>query len=438
MLHYGHVNLLRQARALGDYLIVGVTSDNFDIERGKLNVQHNVLNRIQAIKESGLADEIIIEDYVGQKIDDVQRYNVDIFAIGSDWCGKFDYLKEYCDVVYIPRTDGISSSLLREQRQVIHKIGIVGAGRIAQKFVKESTVVNGLDITALYEVAPSQIEKFSHVLDLENSYPSWSSFLEKVDAVYIATPHLSHYNYIKKCLRAGKHVLCEIPLTLNKKEAIDVYELAERNNLVLLEAAKTAFSPAFLHLTSLVKSGMIGEVVNIEASLSKLQDRSLREFDEKQAGGAMTELGALPLLAIVKLLGLDLQSKHFYAQIEQGVDVFTKGVFIYDKAIASITLGLGVKTEGSLVVSGTKGYVYVPAPWWKTEYFEIRFEDQNMNRKFFYPFLGEGLRYEIQEFVSMINNRRLTSFKLKTKESVFIAGVMEDFLCRRGFTILNK
>ena len=117
LLHEGHVNLLRMAKSLGDYLIVGVTNDNFDRERGKLNVRNNVLERVESVKGTGLADKIIIEDYVGQKIDDIQKYDVDVFAIGSDWVGQFDYLKEYCQVVYLPRTEGISSTMLRKEIQ---------------------------------------------------------------------------------------------------------------------------------------------------------------------------------------------------------------------------------------------------------------------------------------------------------------------------------
>ena len=125
LLHQGHINLLRRAKELGDYLIVGVTNDNFDRERGKLNVCNNVLERVEAVKATGLADKIIIEDYFGQKIDDVQKYDVDIFAIGSDWEGKFDYLNEYCKVVYLPRTEGISSTMLREEKQTSIKVGVM-------------------------------------------------------------------------------------------------------------------------------------------------------------------------------------------------------------------------------------------------------------------------------------------------------------------------
>ena len=151
LLHQGHINLLRRAKELGDYLIVGVTNDNFDRERGKLNVCNNVLERVEAVKATGLADQIIIEDYFGQKIDDIQKYNVDIFAIGSDWEGKFDYLNEYCKVVYLPRTEGISSTMLREEKKTVIKVGVVGCGRIAKRFIPEAQFVTGIEIIGAYD-----------------------------------------------------------------------------------------------------------------------------------------------------------------------------------------------------------------------------------------------------------------------------------------------
>ena len=101
LLHYGHIRLLERAKALGDYLIVGVTADDFDKTRGKINVQQSLMERIEAVRQTGIADEIIIEEYEGQKIDDIRRYDIDIFTVGSDWKGKFDYLSEYCKVIYL-------------------------------------------------------------------------------------------------------------------------------------------------------------------------------------------------------------------------------------------------------------------------------------------------------------------------------------------------
>ena len=426
LLHQGHINLLRRAKELGDYLIVGVTSDSFDRGRGKLNVRNNVLERVEAVKDTGYADEVIIEDYLGQKIDDIQKYDIDIFAIGSDWEGKFDYLNEYCKVVYLPRTEGISSTMLREESQSTYRIGIIGSGRIAHRFVPETKVVSGAEVVAVLNPNREQAESFASLHDIE-AYTDFNAFVDKVDAVYVASPHLTHYDYVKRSLLAGKHVLCEIPFVLSKAEALELYRLAEERGLVLMEASKTAFCPAFGHIVTLVKSGIIGEVVDVKASLSKQVLPPTRELDATQAGGAMNEHAPLCLMAIMRLLGIDWHDVSFHTKKENGVDIYTQGVINYPHATSSFTLGIGVKTEGNLVVSGTKGYVYVPAPWWLTDYFEVRYEDQTRNKKYFYSYDGEGLRYEIQEFLSMIVNSRHSCYKLRRRESVAIAELIGKY-----------
>lgn len=428
LLHQGHINLLRRAKALGDYLIVGVTNDTFDRDRGKLNVRNNVLERVDAVRATGLADQIIIEDYVGQKIDDIQKYGVDIFAIGSDWEGKFDYLNEFCSVVYLPRTEGISSTMLRESSQQEVSVGIIGYGRVGHRFPSEADVVSGVSVKGIYDLNGS-LEIPDGMLRYDNA----EQLLADVDAVYIATPHLTHYDYIHKALLAGCHVLCETPLVLSKDQAKELYRLAESKGLILMEANKTAHCPAFNHLIVMIKSGVIGEIVDIEASLSKLwdDDLSLREFDPEQAGGSMYELGSYPLLPIFKLAGIDYKELRFFSRFENGVDMYTKGFIQFDRTVCSFKVGLGVKTEGNLVISGTKGYAYVPAPWWKTDYFELRYEDQNQNKKFFYKWDGFGLRYEIQEFISCIVNRRFSSARLRRRESIAMAEVMQLFRDRQ-------
>lgn len=434
LLHQGHINLLRRAKELGDYLIVGVTNDNFDRERGKLNVRNNVLERVDAVRATGLADKIIIEDYVGQKIDDIQKYDVDIFAIGSDWEGKLDYLNEFCQVVYLPRTEGISSTMLREDLQEDVKVGIVGTGRIAERFVPETEFVSYVRATAVYDADQPKACDFANRHGIVNVCPSYDDLLQHVDAVYVATPHLSHYELTKKALLLRKHVLCETPLVLNGQQAKELYRMAEENGVVLMEANKTAHSPAFNHLVTMIKSGAIGDVVDVSASESKLWgDKFTRELDPEQAGGSMFEMGSYPLLPILKLMGIGYTNINFYAKMKDGIDVYTRGVMRYPQGVCSFQLGMGVKTEGNLVIAGTKGYAYVPSPWWLTDYYEFRFEDQNQNKKFFYKWDGAGLRYEIQEFISCIFNHRFSTARLRRRESIAMAGIMQMFSERKNF-----
>lgn len=426
LFHYGHQRLLERAKALGDYLIVGVTTDNFDLERGKMSTCNNVMERIEAVKATGLADQIVIEEYKGQKIDDIQKYGVDIFAIGSDWEGYFDYLKEYCEVVYLPRTQGISSTQLREERPMV-KIGVIGTGSIASRFVQESKFVNSNVITAAYNPNKNENEAFCKKFELQEM-ASEQELYENCDAVYIASPHYTHYDYVKKALMAGKHVLCETPFVFSRSQAEELYELAKQRQRVLMVALKTAYCPAFVHLVSLLKSGDIGDIVEVNASVTTLTDESSEKLNKDYWGGSMNENACFPLLPIFKFLGLDYQNINFYSKMKNEVDMFTKAVFRYEHAVASFQVGLGVKTEGSMTIAGTKGYAYVPAPWWKTDYFELRFEDQTQNKKFFHTYAGYGLRYEIKEFVTAILSKEYFYSKVSIKENIKMAEVQEQYL----------
>lgn len=427
LFHRGHYNLLKRAKELGDYLIVGVTTDNFDLERGKMNTCNNVMERIEAVKATGLADQIVIEEYRGQKIDDIQKYGVDIFAIGSDWEGYFDYLKEFCEVVYLPRTQGVSSTQLRQERPTV-QLGIIGTGSIANRFVPESENVNSVHVTAAYNPNEEECKAFCEEHKIETVAHSVAELYDKCNAVYIASPHYTHYEYAKSALLAGKHVLCETPFVFTKAQAEELYRIAEENDLVLMVALKTAYTPAFGHLFSLLKSRVIGDIVEVNASVTTLTDESSEKLDSKRFGGSMSENACFPLLPIFKFLGTDFRNINFYSKMKNDVDMFTKAVFRYDHAVASFQVGLGVKTEGSMTIAGTKGYVYVPAPWWKTDYFEVRYEDQNQNKKYFYPFFGEGLRYEIKDFVASVLSNGSRFSKVSKNENVKMAEVQEQYL----------
>ncbi len=427
LFHQGHYNLLKRAKDLGDFLIVGVTTDNFDLERGKMNTCNNVMERIEAVKATGLANQIVIEEYRGQKIDDIQKYGVDIFAIGSDWEGYFDYLSEFCQVIYLPRTEGISSTQLRQERPTVN-IGIIGTGSIASRFVPESDNVNSAIITVAYN--PNMVEntEFCEQFKVPVKAQSLDELYDNCNAVYIASPHYTHYKYAKSALMAGKHVLCETPFVFSKKQAEELYQIAEEKNLVLMVALKTAYTPAFGHLFSLLKSRVIGDIVEVNASVTTLTDENSEKLDSTRIGGSMSENACFPLLPIFKFLGTDFRNINFYSKMKNNVDMFTKAVFRYEHAVASFQVGLGVKTEGSMTIAGTKGYVYVPAPWWKTDYFEVRYEDQNQNKKYFYPFVGEGLRYEIKDFVASILSNGSHFNKISKKENMKMAEVQELYI----------
>jgi choline-phosphate cytidylyltransferase len=166
-----------------------------------------------------------------------------------------------------------------------------------------------------------------------------------------------------------------------------------------------------------------------------LRNTELNTKELKNAWNSICAWGPNALLPVFQLLGTDYKSKQIISKISEGTetyDSFTKISFVYPHAVASIKVGLGVKMEGELVVSGTTGYIYVPAPWWKTDYFEIRREDPSQNKRYFYQLDGEGFRYEIVQFLKAINNGRNGNY-INSGVSRAIVKEINDFYNRRDF-----
>ena len=394
-LHHGHIRLLERAKKLGDYLIVGVTSDGYDITRGKINNHDTLMQRLEAVKNTGLADEIIVEEYEGQKIDDIKKYGVDIFTVGDDWQGKFDYLCDYCEIVYLKRTEGISSTEIRSGERKL-AVKLEGIDALKNKFENESSFVNGITINN-----------------------------EDYDAIYLFNSPKYHYKRIKEELEKGKHILCESPIVYSSKEFAELKDLAAKKNLILMESLKTAYSVAYNRLLVLIKSGKIGKIVSVEATCT-----SFREFKEGDTKwGAMTAWGSTALLPIFQILGTNYDSMEITTQLigEQPLtDGFTKIDFRYPNAVASMKVANSAKSEGELVISGTKGYIYVPAPWWKTDYFEARFEAQEDTKKYFYQLDGEGIRNELVAFAKSVENHQFIT-NISDEVSLAIVKVYEKF-----------
>ncbi len=433
LFHEGHYNLLKRARELGDYLIVGVTTEQYDQSRGKLNVHDTLIQRIDNVRATGFVDEVVVEDHVGQKIEDVKRFGVSTFVLGSDWIGQFDYMKEYCEVVYLPRTKDVSSSQKRIEATPIIRLGMIGCGIIADRFVRERKLVSGLTIVGVYNPHDDHAERFANRHEFEFGTNDIDEFYDKVDAVYIATPHESHFSYAKDALLHGKHVLCEKPMCLKQSEAEELFAIAEERGLVLMEALKTAYCPGFNQLVTVAKSGAIGEIIDVEAAFSRLiEDQTRREFANEDYGGAFLEYGSYTLLPIIKLLGKNYTDLSFSSiEANNGIDIYTKASLRYKRGMATCKTGIAVKTEGQLVIAGTKGYILCQSPWWLTRQFEVRYEDSTHIDSYSSTFLGSGLRYEIADFVRAIGGDLTGGYKLSRGESIAMAGVMERFLEER-------
>ena len=409
LLHYGHIRLLERAKALGDYLIVGVTSDDYDKSRGKINNQQTLMERIAALEATGIPDEIIVEEYEGQKIDDIRRYGVDIFTVGSDWKGKFDYLNEYCKVVYLERTQGISSSEIRSEKRNVN-LAIIGNNVVATKLLRESKFVNGLSAKIV-------------------EWDGLTSTMDSYDAVYFASNPERHYEQVKLALGHNKHVLCESPIALSVEQCEELFALAKKNNCILMESLKTAYSTAYNRLILQIKSGKIGNVVSVDATCTSMRESETGNLSLHSGWNSICAWGPTALLPIFQILGTSYNNCRIISKMvdkASNFDGFTKIDFIFNGAVATAKVAKTAKSEGELIITGTKGYIYVPAPWWKTDYYEIRYEDQLDNIRQFYQLDGEGIRQKLVTFLKSIELHNDMSL-IAQNTTMAITKVMERF-----------
>jgi choline-phosphate cytidylyltransferase len=314
-------------------------------------------------------------------------------------------------------------------------IGIVGELPALEKFYMECKYVNGATVSGLYSLDAKLLSKELKALP---AYRDYEQLLANCDAVFIYSSSQYHYSQIKQAIQLHKHVLCEAPLSLSVAQWKELKKLAEKENVVLMDSIKTAYSTAYYRLLLMVKSGIIGDVVSVDSTCTSQSNLHMSQAENFPfIWNTISEWGPTAMLPIFQLLGTDYSDKVITTRLQEGTpdfDLFTKISFIYPHSVASMKIGQGVKSEGELIISGTKGYIFVPAPWWKTDYFEVRYENPNNNKRYFYQLDGEGIRYEIVSFLK--NIQRGTDYKyIDDSISMAIVKIVQDFVDRKYIQI---
>lgn len=299
------------------------------------------------------------------------------------------------DILDVPLT---AESIARQQSNYL-RIGVVGTGSIAKRFAQEMAYVDKVYLAAAYNPNEAELHAFCDEFGISSESHTLADMFRVVDAIYIASPYYTHYEYALAALEADRHVLCETPLTLSHKEAVELYTIAEKRGLVLMPALKTAYSQSFVNVINEALSGAIGEIVDVSATVTTLLPQSVTVGFNNERLQDNTYYG---LLAIFKLLGTEYKKVSTFTRTDDAKDLYIDFNLEYEDAVAHVRAGTGVKSESSLVISGSKGYIYVPAPWWKPDYFEIRYENPYDNKKLYFPFESSGLRYEIKAFLDSI------------------------------------
>ena len=289
---------------------------------------------------------------------------------------------------------------------------MVGEANLLLKFKRKADYVNGVKITSVFTKDESIFLKEKNGIKFYND--NYETFLNDIDAVYIVSHPDKHSEQIRQALYKNKHVLCESPLVTRISEWNELIDYANEHHLILMDSLKTEYTNAYYRLLLLAKNGRIGNIVSIDATCTSLQNINYEsELDLSSTWNSICSWGPVALLPIFQLLGTKYNKSTIiskFADKNKTFDKFTKIEFIYDSAVASIKVGKGIKSEGELIITGDKGYIYVPAPWWKTDYFEIRYEDSRENKRYFYQLDGEGIRYEIVAFSKIIESGKQKAF----------------------------
>ena len=305
--------------------------------------------------------------------------------------------------------------------------GIVGPGTIANKF---AIAVKNLDCAELVAVASRSIEKgrkFAELYGIPNVFCGYEEMAKSdaIDAVYIATPHPFHKPCAEIFLNAGKHVLSEKPLCINKAQALALKECAKKNGVFLMEAMWTRFLPAIKEMLSVAESGEIGEVLGIRADFcySCPPEEDAKIYDPDLAGGALLDVGVYALHFTSLLFGNEPEEIKVVAAVENGVDTRTNFILKYKGGrIANLSSAINLYKPEEAYVYGTSGYIYIPK-FYGAQEFSVNTDGKIRNVSS--PSIGEGFEEEIIEVCECINACKTESDVMPLDKSIAILGLMD-------------
>lgn len=309
------------------------------------------------------------------------------------------------------------------------KIGILGAGRIAATLAE---TMNKMPEVECYGVASRDLEKakaFAKEHDFQHAFGSYEGMLadEEVELIYIATPHSHHYQHIKMCLDAEKHVLCEKSFTVNEKQAAEVIRIAEEKNLLLTEAIWTRYMPSRKMIDDLLAEKVIGDVTKMTANLNYPLCDKERIVKPELAGGALLDVGIYPLNFAYMHFGDKVKEMHSAVQMTSaGVDGENGMILLYeDGRMAILNSGIHGKSDSQGIFYGSMGYMIVENIN-NPEAIKIYDKERNLIRDLKVPEQISGYEYEIKETISCIKEGKLECPSMPHKETLKMMHVMDE------------
>jgi len=317
-----------------------------------------------------------------------------------------------------------------------YRWGILGAGRIAEKFCEAICFVEGSEV---YAVASRNIDKaktYATKYNATSFYNNYNDLVtdENVDIIYIATPHAFHYEQTMLCLQHKKAVLCEKPMSLSHLQTAEMIAAATENNLFLMEAMWTGCMPFIDKILSLIKKDVIGRPQYVDADFGFLapMDPDGRLLKKALGGGSVMDIGVYPIFLATLILGEPSIIQTVSKLTETGVDEYANVVLQYpngETAHVLSTISLNTAIEAEII--GSKGRIKVYNPWFKATDFSVYLND-GTTQSFSMPHLCNGFEYEIKEVMRCLGNGLLQSNQIPHNLTLSVSKIMDEVLRQAG------
>lgn len=316
--------------------------------------------------------------------------------------------------------------------------GVMGLGKIANKFVSDLQLSNN---AVLHGVASRDIQKAKQFSQKYNAIIYYGSYEElasdpEIDVIYVATPHVFHFEHTMLCFRNGKSVLCEKPLGINADEVETMVNEAKSRKLFLMEGLWTRFIPATEKLIQLLDEKVIGDLISVRADFGFKGDLNLegRVYNKSLGGGALLDIGIYPIYLSLLVLGIPIRIQAMSRMMETGVDSYCAMLFDYKnsrKAMLECTLEADTPIEA--FIYGSKGFIKMHSRFHHTEKISL-YQNKELKAEFDLIYEGNGYLYEIEEVIKCVKNNCLESDKLPHGMSLSLIMLMDKVREEIGLT----
>jgi predicted dehydrogenase len=307
--------------------------------------------------------------------------------------------------------------------------GIIGLGKISNKFATALKSVPDANIYAVASRSQAKADDFAKVHEAEVAYGTYDKLFqnENVDVVYIGTPHVFHAKNAITAMQNGKHVLCEKPISVNRKLAQQMFDCAKANNVFLMEALWTRFVPSFIEAKRLIQNGEIGEVKSIIADFGfrSNAEPSSRVFNPKLGGGSLLDVGIYPIFLALNILGKPNVIKAVANLNEQGTDD-TCGILLqYENTVANLTSSLITNQKVEATIFGTTGTLQLNNRFHEPTSISI-IRNLKVEKTLEFEENSNGMQHQIHEVHHCINHKKIQSEMMSWNDSLLLQEVMDE------------